>query len=37
MAATVLDNGIKTIYTANEDDFKKFSGIEVINPFKQKG
>jgi len=34
LVATMLDNEIKRIYTANEEDFKKFEGIEVINPFK---
>lgn len=32
---TMLENGITTIITENEKDFKRFGGIEVINPFKQ--
>lgn len=34
IVATMLSNGVKTIYTANSKDFKKLSAkIEVINPF----
>jgi len=36
LIATMLDNGIKRIYTNNEKDFKKFKEIEVINPFDRK-
>jgi hypothetical protein len=28
------ENGIDTIITENEKDFKKIPGIKVINPFK---
>ena len=34
IAATMLDNGINTIITADEADFRRFEGIEVVNPFK---
>ncbi len=30
----MLDNNITTIYTFNENDFKKIKGIKVINPRK---
>jgi len=33
IVATMLENGITTIYTEDEG-FKGFPGIEVINPFK---
>ncbi len=33
IVATMLDNGIDTIYTANEDDFKRYEEITVYNPF----
>jgi len=33
LAATMFDNGVRTIYTENEGDFKGLPGIEVINPF----
>ena len=33
LAATMLDNGVHTIYTENVRDFKGLKGIEVINPF----
>ncbi|OGY26547.1 MAG: hypothetical protein A2Z11_00220 [Candidatus Woykebacteria bacterium RBG_16_43_9] len=33
LVATMISNGIKTIYTQNEDDFIIFSEIKVINPF----
>ena len=36
LIATMLDNGIKRIYTNNEKDFKKFREIEAINPFNRK-
>ena len=34
LVATMLSNGIGTIYTANERDFEMFSEIKAINPFK---
>lgn len=34
LVATMLSNGIKTIYTANDRDFKMFKEIKVVNPFK---
>lgn len=34
LVATMLSNGIKTIYTANERDFEMFGQIKVVNPFK---
>src|SRR3990167_5138354 len=34
LVATMLSNGIKTIYTANERDFEMFGEIKVVNPFK---
>ncbi|OGE09113.1 hypothetical protein A3I53_03945 [Candidatus Curtissbacteria bacterium RIFCSPLOWO2_02_FULL_40_13b] len=34
LVATMLSNGIKTIYTANERDFEIFKGIKAVNPFK---
>jgi len=34
IAETMKENGIVKIYTENEKDFKKISGIEVINPLK---
>ena len=33
IVATMLDNGINTIYTANEDDFKRYKEITTYNPF----
>ena len=33
LVATMLSNGIDTIYTANDKDFKDFSEIKAINPF----
>ncbi len=35
IAETMLENGVSTIYTENEKDFKKMRGINAINPFKQ--
>ena len=35
IAETMRENGIYTIVTENEKDFKKINGIEIINPFKQ--
>ena len=34
LVATMLDNGIKGVYTANEIHFKPFDFLEVINPLK---
>lgn len=34
IAETMKENGIIKIYTENEEDFKKISGIKVINLFK---
>lgn len=34
LVATMLSNGLKTIYTANERDFEMFKGIKAVNPFK---
>ena len=33
LVATMLDNGVRRIYTENIDDFKEIAGIEAINPF----
>ena len=33
LVATMLDNGVRRIYTENIDDFKGINGIEAINPF----
>ncbi|MBI2445074.1 hypothetical protein HYV43_01665 [Candidatus Micrarchaeota archaeon] len=32
-AATMLENGITTIYTENVEDFEKIPGIKAVNPF----
>jgi len=32
IVATMVENRIKTIYTANEKDFRRYKEIEVINP-----
>lgn len=32
LAATMLDNGVATIYTGNVRDFEGLEGIEAINP-----
>jgi len=32
--ATMVQNRIKTIYTANEDDFTGFVEIKTINPLR---
>ena len=32
LAATMIENGIKTIYTENTKDFSKVPGIKAINP-----
>jgi predicted nucleic acid-binding protein len=34
LVATMLSNGIRTIYTANERDFEMFGEIKAVNPFK---
>jgi len=34
IAATMLDNGVTTIYTVNEQDFAIFEEIKAVNPFK---
>ncbi len=33
LAATMLDNGVKTIYTENIRDFEGLQEIEAVNPF----
>jgi predicted nucleic acid-binding protein len=33
LAATMLDNGVRSIYTENIDDFEAIDGIEAINLF----
>lgn len=33
LAATMLDNGISQILTANAKDFSKIPGIKAVNPF----
>ncbi len=33
LAATMLENGIDTIYTENTQDFQKIPGIKAVNPF----
>lgn len=35
LAAAMLSNGIKTIYTANERDFEMFDEIKTVDPFKE--
>lgn len=35
IAETMKENGISEIITENEKDFKRASGIKVINPFKK--
>ncbi len=34
LAATMLENGVKTIYTENVSDFKKIPGIKALNPLR---
>jgi predicted nucleic acid-binding protein len=34
MAVTTKDNKVECIYTENVDDFKKYSFLNVVNPFK---
>lgn len=36
IAACMLENGIHTIVTENERDFKRIPGITAINPFKER-
>jgi predicted nucleic acid-binding protein len=36
IAACMLENGIHTVVTENERDFKRIPGITVINPFKER-
>lgn len=33
LAATMLDNGVTMIYTANAKDFLRFRELHVVNPF----
>ncbi len=33
LAATMIENGVGTIYTENADDFQKIPGIKAVNPF----
>jgi len=35
IAFSLLENQIKTIYTANTEDFLRYSFLQVINPLKQ--
>ena len=35
LVATIMDNSVKTIYTADEKLFRKFTNIKVVNPFKE--
>jgi predicted nucleic acid-binding protein len=32
LVATMLENGVKRIYTYNRDDFEPFGELEVISP-----
>ncbi|MBL7125371.1 MAG: PIN domain-containing protein [Dehalococcoidales bacterium] len=34
IVATMVDNGVTTIYTVNENDFAIFKEIKAVNPFK---
>ena len=36
LAATMLENNVRIIYTENTKDFNKIPGITAINPFKTK-
>lgn len=37
LVATMITNGVFTLYTTNDQDFKKFADkIKIINPFKSK-
>lgn len=33
LAATMLDNGVRTIYTQNTKDFQPYSELRAVNPF----
>jgi len=33
LVATMLDNGVRTIYTQNTKDFVRYSELQAINPF----
>ncbi len=33
LAATMIENGIATIYTENVKDFERIPGIKAVNPF----
>ncbi len=35
IAETAKENGVTTVLTENEKDFKKIPGIKIVNPFKQ--
>jgi hypothetical protein len=35
IAATLKDNGIQGLYTANPDDFKQLDFLDVINPLEK--
>ncbi len=34
LASTMARNGVHAILTEDEKDFKRFPGLEVINPFR---
>lgn len=34
LAATMLENGITTVYTENTKGFERIEGIKAVNPFK---
>jgi len=34
IAATMLENGVKTIFTENTADFRKIPFIKAVNPLK---
>ena len=36
IVATMLDNGVTTIYTVNEQDFAIFEEIKAVNPLKRR-
>ena len=35
IAATMIENGVRVIYTENASDFSGISGIEAVNPFRK--
>lgn len=37
LAATMLDNNVSQILTANDKDFTKIPGIKAVNPFRETG